>query len=157
MGESVKKPTSMKKTSNASKGPTPKKVITKSKKEQKKATENKALKSRQSQSQEKVKKKVDPDKPKKPQVAYFLWMNEKGRESIKKANSSLTHKDVLRKCGEKWRGFTNSQKQPYEAKAKEDKVAYDKTKEEYKKRLADKPTKQNSQTKTPKKSLKKAK
>merc|ERR1712169_13911 len=140
-------------------------VITKTKKEQKKATENKALKSRQSQSQEKVrkrkskkaKKEVDPDRPKKPQVAYFLWMNEKGRESIKKANSDLPHKDVLRQCGVKWKALSNSQKQPYETKAKEHKAVYDKEMEKYKKRLADKPTKQNSQTKTPKKSLKKAK
>merc|ERR1712096_513904 len=106
------------KKNKTSQGSTPKKVITKSKRDQKKSIENKAMKSRQSQSQEikkkrkskKVKKEVDPDKPKKPQVAYFLWMNEKGRESIKRNNSEMTHKEVLKECGVKWNAFTDSQK-----------------------------------------------
>merc|ERR1712096_459982 len=119
--EPVKKPSSMKKK-KTSQGSTPKKVITKSKKDQKKSIENKAMKSRQSQSQEKTKKKrsrkqkkeVDPDRPKKPQVAYFLWMNEKGRESIKKKNpADFPHKQVLIECGKTWQtNMSDSQKKP---------------------------------------------
>merc|ERR1712000_675834 len=104
--ESVKEPQSMKKTSQSSKAKTPQKVTNSKTKKEKKTKASKIVKSKKS------KKEVDPNKPKKPQVGFFLWMNEKGRESIKKNNSNMTHKEVISECGNKWRGFTNSQKKP---------------------------------------------
>merc|ERR1712098_478695 len=107
--------------------------IKKTQKDKKKEKENKAIKSRQSKSEgkkkRKSKKEVDPDKPKKPQVAYFLWMNEKGRESIKKKNADLPHKQVLIECGKTWQtNMSDSQKKPYQERAAENKAAYDKKK-----------------------------
>lgn len=67
----------------------------------------------------------DPNAPKKPQTAYFAFMADK-RETVKRENPEINHKDVLRKLGELWNGLTVAQKGPYEKTAAASKKKYEK-------------------------------
>merc|ERR1719461_1242642 len=74
----------------------------------------------------------DPNAPKKAQTAYFAFLADK-RESVKKQNPDISHKDVLRKLGELWNGLSVSQKAPYEKTAEESKKKYEKALAAYQK------------------------
>jgi len=62
-------------------------------------------------------------------TAYFLWMQEEGREEIKKENPDIGITEVAKAGGEKWRNLDEDTKKKYEEKHKELKDKYD---EEYK-------------------------
>ena len=67
------------------------------------------------------KKKRDPDAPKRPMSAYFLWLGE-NRDSIgEEYCSDLTGRDkvvgVTRKAGELWKELSDEEKQPFTTKA----------------------------------------
>lgn len=65
------------------------------------------------------------DALKKPQSAYWLWLNDHREEIAAKAGSkSVT--DVAKKAGEIWKTLSNAQQLPYVNKAKEQKDAYEK-------------------------------
>jgi structure-specific recognition protein 1 len=65
------------------------------------------------------------DALKKPQSAYWLWLNDHREEIAAKAGSkSVT--DVAKKAGEIWKTLSNAQQLPYVDKAKEQKDAYEK-------------------------------
>lgn len=68
------------------------------------------------------------EKLKKPTSAYWLWLNdnrEKVTEDIRKKGVSATGPAVAKAAGEAWKNLPAAQKSPYEAKAKEQKDAYD--------------------------------
>lgn len=44
----------------------------------------------------------DPNQPKRPQSAYFLWLND-SRETIKKDNPGITITELSKKAGELWK------------------------------------------------------
>ena len=67
--------------------------------------------------------------PKKPMTAYFLWLNEEGREEIKRENPGLGVTDVAKAAGEKWKEISEETKRKYDEKHKEMKEKYE---EEYK-------------------------
>ena len=67
--------------------------------------------------------------PKKPMSPYFLWLNEEGREEIKKDNPGIGVTDVAKAAGEKWKEIDEETKKKYEEKNKELKEKYE---EEYK-------------------------
>merc|ERR1711983_199177 len=69
-----------------------------------------------------------PGQPKKPMSAYFMWMNEEGRDKIKEDNPSFSVTDIGKKSGEMWREMGESDKKVWENKSKEAKAKYD---EEY--------------------------
>jgi len=75
------------------------------------------------------KKSKLPGQPKKPMTAYFLWMNEEGREEIKKKHPDWGITEVSKAAGEKWRSLDEDIKNKYEEKHKDLKEKYD---EEYK-------------------------
>merc|ERR1719499_2677134 len=78
----------------------------------------------------KTKKKTKlPGQPKKPMTAYFLWMQEEGRESIKEEKPDIGITEIAKAGGEKWRNLDEDTKKKYEDKHKELKDKYD---EEYK-------------------------
>ena len=52
------------------------------------------------------KAKKDPDAPKRPSSAYFIWMNEQ-RQSIKAANPEFSVTDISKKAGEMWSTLTD--------------------------------------------------
>merc|ERR1719230_870867 len=65
------------------------------------------------------------DNLKKPQSAYWLWLND-NREKIAKDLGSSKASDVSKKAGEKWKTVSAAEKKPYETKAAEQKAAYEK-------------------------------
>lgn len=77
----------------------------------------------------KDKKDVDPNKPKRPMSAYFLWLNA-SREDIKAEHPGISVTDLSKKAGEMWRGMTD--KKEWEAKAVQAKANYEKAMEEWK-------------------------
>lgn len=52
--------------------------------------------------QKKSKKHKDPNMPKRPLSAYFLWLSE-SRERIKKENPGISMTEVSKKGGEEWK------------------------------------------------------
>merc|ERR1712096_424662 len=72
----------------------------------------------------KKKKTKLPGQPKKPMSAYFLWLNEEGRELIKKENPDAGVTDINKAAGEKWREMGESTKKKYEEMHKELKEKY---------------------------------
>jgi len=78
----------------------------------------------------KPKKKTKlPGMPKKPMTAYFLWLNEEGRDAIKRENPGMGVTDVAKAAGEKWKEIDEETKRKYDEKHKELKEKYE---EEYK-------------------------
>ena len=48
---------------------------------------------------------------------YMFWSNKGGRAKVKEENPELAPKDVMRKCGETWRGMTDEERASWNAKA----------------------------------------
>jgi len=64
------------------------------------------------------------DALKKPQSAYWLWLGD-NRKRVEDMCGTKNCPDVAKKAGEMWKALTDSDRQPYEKKAKEQKEAYD--------------------------------
>ncbi|KAI8783219.1 FACT complex subunit SSRP1 [Biomphalaria glabrata] len=75
-------------------------------------------------------KDKDPNRPKRPQSAYFIWLNEH-REQIKEENPGISITDLSKRAGEMWKEVTD--KTEWDEKAKEAKADYQKAMEEYNK------------------------
>lgn len=54
----------------------------------------------------KPKKEKDGNKPKRPQSAYFIWLNE-NREHIKKENPGISITEISKVAGQKWKTIEN--------------------------------------------------
>jgi hypothetical protein len=48
---------------------------------------------------------------------YMFWSNNGGRDKVKEDNPELAPKEVMRKCGEIWRGMTDEERASWNAKA----------------------------------------
>ena len=66
-----------------------------------------------------------PGQPKRPQGAYFIWLNSEGREKIKEENPGISVTDVSKKAGELWAKMDKQAKEQFEEKAKEAKEKYE--------------------------------
>ncbi|XP_061994688.1 high mobility group B protein 7-like [Rosa rugosa] len=76
---------------------------------------------------DKANKSKDPNAPKRPLTAFFLFMND-FRKAYKEANpDSKGVKMVAKEGGEKWKLMTDEEKKPYMDKAAELKDEYKKT------------------------------
>merc|ERR1719189_1688453 len=73
----------------------------------------------------------DPNAPKKPQTAFWLWMSE-NRETLTKELGTKDVAAVGKLAGERWTALDAKLKVPFEKKAKTLKEAYDKALKEYK-------------------------
>uniref|UniRef100_H3DFQ8 High mobility group box 1b n=1 Tax=Tetraodon nigroviridis TaxID=99883 RepID=H3DFQ8_TETNG len=73
----------------------------------------------------KKKRFKDPNAPKRPPSAFFLFCAE-FRPKVKSENPGLTIGDTAKKLGEMWNSKTAEDKQPYEKKAAKLKEKYDK-------------------------------
>lgn len=70
-----------------------------------------------------AKKKVDDGRPKRPQSAYFLWMNG-NRAKINKENPGMSFGEFGKFCGEQWKVMKDSEKQTWQKKADAAKADY---------------------------------
>ncbi|KAL0993894.1 hypothetical protein UPYG_G00115290 [Umbra pygmaea] len=75
--------------------------------------------------------KKDPNAPKRPPSGFFVFCAEQ-RPKIKAQHPSFGIGDVAKKLGEMWNNLTDSNKQPYLAKAKKLKEKYQKDVADYK-------------------------
>ncbi|XP_013787241.2 FACT complex subunit Ssrp1-like [Limulus polyphemus] len=75
------------------------------------------------------KKERDENKPKRPQSAYLLWLNE-NREAIKKENPGISITEITKKGGDMWKELKDKSK--WDALAAEAKKEYEKAMAEYK-------------------------
>ncbi|VVA20157.1 PREDICTED: FACT complex subunit [Prunus dulcis] len=71
----------------------------------------------------KQKKKKDPNAPKRA-MSGFMFFSQMERENVKKSNPGIAFTDVGRVLGDKWKKMSAEEKEPYEAKARQDKLRY---------------------------------
>ncbi|KAG7471236.1 hypothetical protein MATL_G00122330 [Megalops atlanticus] len=74
---------------------------------------------------EKKKRAKDPNAPKRPPSAFFIFCAD-FRPKIKGENPGMSIGDVAKKLGEMWNSTSAADKQPYEKKAAKLKEKYDK-------------------------------
>ncbi|OMP06480.1 hypothetical protein CCACVL1_01549 [Corchorus capsularis] len=81
----------------------------------------------------------DPNKPKRPASAFFVFMEE-FRETYKKDHPKNKSVAAVGKAGgDKWKSMSEAEKAPYVAKAEKRKVEYEKNMKAYNKRQAEGP------------------
>ncbi|KAJ1403852.1 High mobility group box domain [Sesbania bispinosa] len=79
----------------------------------------------------------DPNKPKRPPSAFFVFMSE-FREQFKKENPSNKSVAVVGKAGgNRWKAMSDADKAPYIAKAEKKKEEYEKSLRAYNNGLAE--------------------
>ncbi|KAK7382428.1 hypothetical protein VNO80_01279 [Phaseolus coccineus] len=84
----------------------------------------------------KEKAKKDPNKPKRPPSAFFVFLEE-FRKTFKAENPNVKAVSAVGKAGgEKWKSLSSAEKAPYEAKAAKRKVEYEKLMKAYDKKQA---------------------
>merc|ERR1712112_711451 len=67
--------------------------------------------------------KKDPNAPKRPLSAYFIFMGEK-RAEVKAANPDWKIGDIAKEMGKMWQAMDEKEKGPYEKKAEAAKKKY---------------------------------
>ncbi|KAL6549125.1 high mobility group box 3 [Orobanche hederae] len=78
----------------------------------------------------------DPNKPKRPASAFFIFMEE-FRKTYKKEHPKNKAVSAVGKAGgEKWKSMNEAEKAPYVAKQAERKAEYEKNMEAYNRKLA---------------------
>merc|ERR1711963_511016 len=75
-------------------------------------------------------KKTDPNKPKRPMTAYFMFL---GDFRVKMKDRGVDHKEILRLAGEEWRNMSAEHKKPYEKRSVEAGKEYELKMAEYRK------------------------
>lgn len=80
----------------------------------------------------KAKKIKDPNAPKRPLSAYFIWLQEfRERMRVEKPKLVKNVKEFGKAAGEEWRTLDDSEKEPYQEKHLELKAAYEKAMRNY--------------------------
>uniref|UniRef100_A0A0V0HE47 Putative high mobility group B protein 1-like n=1 Tax=Solanum chacoense TaxID=4108 RepID=A0A0V0HE47_SOLCH len=83
------------------------------------------------------KAKKDPNKPKRPPSAFFVFLEE-FRKTFKKENPNVKAVSAVGKAGgEKWKSLSAAEKAPYEAKAAKRKAEYGKLMNAYNNKQAE--------------------
>lgn len=95
------------------------------------------LKSKSAGASKKSKKAAkDPNKPKRPPSAFFVFM-EQFREQFKKDNpNNKSVAAVGKAAGQKWKAMSDAEKAPYQAKADKKKQEFEVTIQAYNKKMA---------------------
>ncbi|KAK8480040.1 hypothetical protein V6N11_020986 [Hibiscus sabdariffa] len=104
--------------------------------DERKAGKRKASVDRRSLPKAKKEKKAkkDPNKPKRPPSAFFVFLEE-FRTTFKKENPNVKAVSAVGKAaGEKWKSMSEEDKAPYEAKARKRKADYEKQMKDYNKK-----------------------
>ncbi|GAB2215901.1 hypothetical protein Droror1_Dr00023664 [Drosera rotundifolia] len=79
----------------------------------------------------------DPNKPKRPPSAFFVFMEEFRQEYKKQHPNNKSVADVGKAAGAKWKSFSAAEKAPYAEKAEKRKADYEKNMKAYNKNLAE--------------------
>ncbi|XP_012065392.1 high mobility group B protein 3 [Jatropha curcas] len=78
----------------------------------------------------------DPNKPKRPASAFFVFMEE-FRQLYKEQNPNNKSVAAVGKAGgDEWKSMSNAEKAPYASKAEKRKIEYNKNMAAYNKRMA---------------------
>ncbi|KAK1439244.1 hypothetical protein QVD17_05060 [Tagetes erecta] len=85
----------------------------------------------------KAKEAKDPNKPKRPASAFFVFMEDFRKQYKEKHPNNKSVSVVGKAGGEKWKSLSAAEKAPYAAKAEKRKSEYDKTLQAYNKKLAE--------------------
>lgn len=80
-----------------------------------------------------IRKKKDPDAPKRSLSAYMFFAND-NRDIVRAENPGILFGQVGKMLGEKWKALTSEEKVPYDTKAETDKKRYEREKAEYAKK-----------------------
>ncbi|XP_076927394.1 high mobility group B protein 3-like [Bidens hawaiensis] len=105
----------------------------KSKSESKKPGSRLSVKKREAP----AKKAKDPNKPKRPASAFFVFMEDFRKQYKEKHPNNKSVSVVGKAGGEKWKSMSEAEKAPFVAKAEKRKSEYDKTLQAYNKKLAE--------------------
>jgi len=70
------------------------------------------------------KKKKDPNAPKQPLSAYFIFSTEE-RLKVKEINPNFSICDIAKELGRRWADMDPTTKQRYQARAEEERQKYD--------------------------------
>lgn len=128
----------------------------KPKKQPKPSKEKKHKSSKAAASSSKKKSKNDDGRPKKPQTAFFLWLNE-SRSSLKSKYPELSLTELSKKAGEIWKEkLPSDEKSSWERKAAKGKEEYQKEMENWNEQggsssKPSKKSKESSKNESPKK------
>ncbi|KAG2692957.1 hypothetical protein I3843_08G074900 [Carya illinoinensis] len=79
----------------------------------------------------------DPNKPKRPASAFFVFMEEFRKQFNKDHPDNKSVSAVGKAAGAKWKSMSDAEKAPYVAKADKRKVDYEKNMKAYNKRQAE--------------------
>merc|ERR1711990_986305 len=86
-----------------------------------------------------TKRKKDPNAPKRPQTAFFVF-SAKHREEVKgELGDGARVGDIAKELGKRWKTLDEDARQEYADEAAKQKIAYDKAMEEYREEGAKKP------------------
>ncbi|XAR64267.1 hypothetical protein NMG60_11024541 [Bertholletia excelsa] len=83
-----------------------------------------------------TKKEKDPNKPKRPPSAFFVFMEEFRKQYKEKHPNNKSVAAVGKAGGDKWKSLSDADKAPYVAKAEKRKKEYEKSMEAYNKKQA---------------------
>ncbi|KAM7523967.1 hypothetical protein LguiA_013869 [Lonicera macranthoides] len=110
----------------------------KSKAETKKAESKLAVKKRGEKAGKQPAKKAkavkDPNKPKRPASAFFVFMEDFRKQYKEKHPNNKAVSVVGKAGGDKWKSMSEADKAPYVAKAEKRKVEYEKNMQVYNKK-----------------------
>ncbi|GFP92590.1 high mobility group b protein 3 [Phtheirospermum japonicum] len=79
----------------------------------------------------------DPNKPKRPASAFFVFMEDFRKTYKEKHPSNKSVAAVGKAGGDKWKSLSDAEKAPYIAKADKRKAEYEKTLLAYNKKISD--------------------
>ncbi|XP_061372788.1 HMG1/2-like protein [Gastrolobium bilobum] len=82
----------------------------------------------------------DPNKPKRPPSAFFVFMEEFRKQFNKENPDNKAVSAVGKAAGAKWKSLSDAEKAPYVAKAEKRKADYEKSMRAYNKKQAEGPT-----------------
>uniref|UniRef100_A0A5B6YMK6 Putative HMG1/2-like protein isoform X2 n=1 Tax=Davidia involucrata TaxID=16924 RepID=A0A5B6YMK6_DAVIN len=87
-------------------------------------------------STKKEKPAKDPNKPKRPPSAFFVFMEDFRKQYKEKHPNNKSVSVVGKAGGEKWKSLSEAEKAPFVAKAEKRKKEYERNMEVYNKKLA---------------------
>ena len=90
----------------------------------------------------------DPNKPKRPSSAFFVFMEDFRKQYKEKHPKNKSVAAVGKAGGDKWKSLSEAEKAPYVAKAEKRKTEYNKNMEAYNKRLAEGPAEDDESDKS---------